>query len=79
MLITLASTATWEEAEYVVRRARAPYPRKLDRRKRLVRGQTSVGRYLQVIYVVNPDDRLFVIHSRLLNEREKHLYRRSRR
>jgi len=44
-----------EEAEEIVRGARPPYPRDQGDEKYLVWGQTSAGRYLQVIYII-PDD-----------------------
>jgi len=44
-------TVSKGEAEAVVRRARPPYPRKIDRQKYLVRGQTPAGRFLQVVFV----------------------------
>lgn len=47
-----------EEAEYVIRHARPPYPRMQVWPKRLVWGQTASGRYLQVIFVVLPDERV---------------------
>lgn len=40
-----------EEAAEVVESARRPFPQRLGPGKFLVRGQTSRGRYLQVIYV----------------------------
>ena len=41
------------EAEYVVENARPPYPRYIaSADKFLVRGQTTAGRYLQAIYVL---------------------------
>jgi uncharacterized DUF497 family protein len=43
------------EAEQVVRGARPPWPTKSEDGKRLVWGQTSAGRYLQVIFFY-PDD-----------------------
>jgi hypothetical protein len=39
------------EAEYVIRRARAPFPRAIGDGKYLVRGQTENGDYLQVIFI----------------------------
>lgn len=46
-----------EEAEYVVRRARRPYPMSLDAEKRLVIGRTANGRLLHVIFVFKtPND-----------------------
>jgi uncharacterized DUF497 family protein len=38
------------EAEYIVRHASAPFPRQIEGNKHMVRGQTSDGRYLQVIF-----------------------------
>ncbi len=67
------------EAEQVVNTARRPYPRQIDRGKILVRGQTRDGRYLQVIYLLEQDDVVFVIHARPLTENEKRHLRRSRR
>src|SRR5215212_10146526 len=39
------------EAEYVVRAARRPYPRRISSDKYIVKGTTKAGRWLQVIYV----------------------------
>jgi len=64
------------DAEYVVCNARRPYPQRAGGDKYLVRGQTSLGEYIQVAYVFDPEDMVFVIHARRLNEREK---RRNRR
>jgi uncharacterized DUF497 family protein len=44
-----------EEAEEIVRGVRPPFPRDAGEEKYLVWGQTSAGRYLQVIYIL-PDD-----------------------
>jgi uncharacterized DUF497 family protein len=67
------------EAEYVVNHARRPYPQQIDNRKILVRGQTHAGRYLQVIYLLERNDVVFVIHARLLTDIEKRRLRRRRR
>lgn len=67
------------EAEQVTDHAAPPYPERIDNDKFLVRGQTFAGRYVQVIYVVEPDDRTFVIHARPLTEAEKRRLRRRRR
>jgi len=67
-----------DEAEAVVRRAVRPYPRKLDDDKWLVWGQGRGGRFLQVIFVLDEDESVFVIHARLLTDREKRRYRRRR-
>lgn len=48
------------EAEEVVRRAQLPFPRDAGDGKFLVWGQTSAGRYLQVIYVLPPDEQVDV-------------------
>jgi uncharacterized DUF497 family protein len=66
------------EAEYVVEHATNPYPRYEGNGKFLVRGQTAAGDYLQVVFVLSPEDVVFIIHARLLTEREKRNYRRKR-
>lgn len=68
-----------EEAEYLVNHARAPHPRRTGDQKILVKGQSEVGRYLQVIYLLERDDVVFVIHARSLHENEKRRLRRSRK
>jgi uncharacterized DUF497 family protein len=68
-----------EEAEFVVNHARRPYPMKVDDEKRLVLGQTGSGRYLQVVYLLDAEDAVFVIHARPLTDREKKRLRRRRR
>jgi uncharacterized DUF497 family protein len=65
-----------EEAERVVRQARPPFPQQIGDDKLLVMGRGRGDRVLQVIYVLDPDDTVFIIHARPLNEREKHRYRR---
>jgi uncharacterized DUF497 family protein len=65
-----------DEAEMVVRQAKPPFPQQIGEDKLLVRGQGQGGRFLQVIYVLDPDDTIFVIHARPLTEREKKQYRR---
>ena len=64
------------EAEFVVNRARAPFPQRLENQKILVKGQTETGRYLQVIYLLEQDDVVFVIHARELTDNEKRQLRR---
>jgi uncharacterized DUF497 family protein len=44
------------EAQYVVDRARPPFPREVEDEKQLVWGQTESGRYLQVIFVYLSDE-----------------------
>src|SRR5437763_208373 len=64
-----------EEVEAVIRGSKPPDPENVGDEKRAVRGQTSSGRYLQVIYVyvvteeVEPDEygRL-ALHQRIASE-----------
>ena len=67
------------EAEETVRNARRPYPRKVEDEKTLVRGQTDAGRYLQVVFLVDEDDAIFVIHAMPLTTRKMRNLRRSQR
>ena len=69
---------TPEECEAVVRAARKPFPQARGDGKWLVEGRGTGGRFVRVIYVVGLDDRLYVIHARPLNDREKRRYRRRR-
>ena len=48
-------------------------------RKLLVMGRGQEGRFIQVVYVLDPDDRVFVIHARPLTDKEKHRYRRRKK
>ena len=66
------------EAEYVIDRARRPFPMRVDDEKVLVWGRTEQGRYLQVVYLVGDDGVLFVIHARPLTTKEKSRFRRRR-
>ena len=68
-----------DEAEYVVNHAAPPYPEHRADEKWLVIGQTQAGEYIQVIFVIDLDRTLFVIHARALSDREKRRYRRRRR
>jgi len=64
-----------EEAEFVVSKARRPYPKAREDDKWLVVGRG--GRWLQVVFIFDPDDVVFVIHARPLTDREKRRERRS--
>ena len=64
------------EAEQAVIRARRPYPRRSYGDRWLVRGQTDAGRYVQVVFLADPDETVFVIHARPLTEVEKRKLRR---
>jgi uncharacterized DUF497 family protein len=68
-----------KEAEHIVVNARRPYPRHEGARKYRVRGQTAAGDYLQVIYLIDTDRTLYIIHARPLSETEKRQFRRSSR
>lgn len=52
---------TPEEAEYVVGNAGPPFPRVHEDDKWLVWGSTDAGRYLQVIFVYQDDERVDVL------------------
>ena len=60
-----------EEAEYVILHARRPYPQAREDDKWRVVGRGHGGRWLQVIFVIDLEDTIFVIHARTLTEREK--------
>ncbi len=65
------------EAEAVVRAAKSPLRREDD--KWLVFGRGTGGRFLQVVFVLDEDDTVYVIHARPLTKREKRRLRRRRR
>ena len=67
------------EAEHVVDHATRPYPRYEGHGKYVVRGRAQYGRYVQIIYIFDPEDEVFVIHARPLTDNEKRQLRRSRR
>jgi uncharacterized DUF497 family protein len=68
-----------EEAEMVVRGARSPFPRKMEEDKWLVWGRGHGGRYLQVVFVLDEDETVFVIHARPLTDPEKRRLRRRKK
>ena len=65
-----------EETEMVVRHAKSPYPRYREDGKWLVWGRGPGGRLIQVIFVIDDDGSIFVIHARSLTDREKRRYRK---
>jgi uncharacterized DUF497 family protein len=67
------------EAERAVRSARRPFPRKMEDDKWIVWGRGSGGRPLQVIFVLDEDETIFVIHARPLTDQEKRRFRRTSR
>lgn len=68
-----------DEAEMVVREASKPYPRKIEDDKWLVWGRGRGGRFLQVVFVLDDTESVFVIHARPLTDQEKRRWRRRRR
>ena len=68
-----------EEAEDVVNGASSPYPQRIGEHKLLVWGAGRGGRLLQVIFVLDANLTVFVIHARELTNREKSILRRKRR
>ncbi len=70
---------TPQEAEHVVETATSPYPQYREDAKFLVWAPTAAGRPLQVVYVLDEDDCVFVIHARPLTEPEKRRWRRRER
>ena len=65
-----------DEAEYLVDHVKPPYPEQIGDGKWRVPVQTANGRYIQVIFLFGPDDTVYVIHARNLNDREKRQLRR---
>jgi hypothetical protein len=51
------------EAEYIVRNAKPPYPRRHRKGSFFVHGKLPEGAALQVIYVIDEDGTLYVIHA----------------
>ncbi len=70
---------TPEEGESVIEGAADPYPQHREDDKFLVWGATSTGRLVQVVFLIDEDDMVFIIHARPLTEREKRRRRRQRR
>ena len=68
-----------DEAELVIAGARSPFPRKIHEDKWLVWGKGRGGRFMQVIFVLDDDETIYVIHARPLTEQEKRRYRRRTR
>ena len=67
---------TTAEAESVVENAASPYPLHREDDKWLVWGRGRGGRLLQVVFVIDDDDSVYVIHARPLTDREKRSFRR---
>ena len=67
------------EAEEVLAGARRPYPERMGDGKFRVRGPSVGDRLLQVIFILDPPDTIYVIHARDLTPNEKRQYRRRTR
>ena len=65
-----------DEAESVVRNAAPPFPLHREDDKWLVWGRGVGGRFVQVVFVIDEDDSVYVIHARPLTEKEKRRHRR---
>jgi uncharacterized DUF497 family protein len=68
-----------EEAEWVLRTARQPYPQYRGEGKWLVWGPRPDGRLFQVVYVLDEDGTAYVIHARPLTASEGRSFRRRNR
>lgn len=64
---------TRSETESVVRRGPA---RHVGQNKYRVQGRGAGGRFIQVIYVIDPDGTLYIIHARPMAGKEKRRQRR---
>ena len=67
-----------EEAQWIIEHAQRPYPELREENKWRVVGRGHGGRWLQVVFLFDPEDEdpeiedtAYVIHARPLTEREK--------
>ena len=70
---------TVDEAQGIVLAMRPPYPERIGDDKLLVVGAGRGGRLIQVVFVLDPGDTVFVIHARPLTDVEKKRFRRRHR
>lgn len=70
---------TPEEAEEALSETRAPFPRRTGGDEWLTWAPARSGRLLQVVFVLDRRECVFVIHARPLTERERRLFRRRRK
>ena len=70
---------TPQEAEYVVEWATNPHPLHREDDKFLVWGPTSAGRLLQIVFLLDEDDTVFIIHARPLTDKERRRRRKQSR
>ena len=68
-----------EEAEGVVNGAARPYPEARGDGKWRVVGQGVGGRFVQVVYLLDTDATVYVIHAMPLSPRDKRRHRRRTR
>lgn len=66
-----------EESEHVVRFARRPYPRRHGRGKWYVLGRGTGDRFVQVVYALESDDAVYVLHAMPLGGRRARRKRRN--
>jgi hypothetical protein len=59
------------EAEGVVIRARRPWPRNVGGGKWMVEGRGVGDRPVRVVYLVDPDDTIYIIHAMPLTTRRR--------
>jgi uncharacterized DUF497 family protein len=59
------------EAERVVENAGPRWPRKAGRRRYMVQGRGQGGRLVQVVYVLDHDGTIFIIHAMPLTTRRR--------
>ena len=52
-----------EEAETVIRQAEPPFPQQVGDDRLLVMGRGQGGRFLQVVYVLEPDDAVYRVQN----------------
>jgi uncharacterized DUF497 family protein len=66
-----------DEAEHVVRFARRPYPRRTGGDRWYVVGRGTGDRLIEVAFLVDPDETIFVIHAMPLGGRRRRRKRRN--
>jgi uncharacterized DUF497 family protein len=67
------------DAEHVVRFPLLGYPMHHKRESWIAKGQTSGGTYIQVVYLIDPDFTVYVIHAMpLVGRRQRRRRRRGR-
>jgi uncharacterized DUF497 family protein len=64
------------EAEHVVLNAVRPWPRSAGKDKWMVEGRGQGDRFVRVIYLVDPDDTIYIIHAIPLTTRRRRRRRR---